>query len=179
MTTNSPRSRGDVAARSAAVAATSPRRLLIKLRRRLRQLRPYLIGLETRWRPGGDSSLRCMVAETSPRRGKFKHVRFFFETFSSLHQVAGTSPHRHRNVAATSHQSPWSPAGLGDVAETSPRPAGDWKKSPKIQTCLNFPRLPGDPASLQETSRRRLRNQRRLESPPSLQANEIGPIVQQ
>ena len=33
------------------------------------------------------------------------------------------------------------------------------------------PRLPGDPASLQETSP----HQRRLESPPSLQANEIGP----
>ena len=43
------------------------------------------------------------------------------------------------------------------------------------RTCLNFPRLPGDPASLQETSRKRLRTQRRLESPPSLQASEIGP----
>ena len=83
-----------------------------------------------------------------------------------------------------------SPACLGDISATSPRPAGDqgdWgdvaATSPLetgkslffYLTCLNFPQLPGDPASLQETSRRRLRNQQRLESPPSLQANEIGP----
>ena len=53
----------------------------------------------------------------------------------------------------------------GDVSETCWR----LKNSPPPQnrTCLNFLRLPGDPASLQETSRRRLRNKRRLESPPS------------
>ena len=51
-----------------------------------------------------------------------------------------------------------------DVSETCWR----LKKSPNfLKTCLNFPRLPGDPASL--------RNQRRLELPPSLQASEIGP----
>ena len=51
---------------------------------------------------------------------------------------------------------------LRDLLETE-------KVSPqKNWTCLNFPRLPGDPASL--------RNQRRLESPPSLQASEIGPL---
>ena len=54
------------------------------------------------------------------------------------------------------------------VAETSPRPAGDWKSLQKNWTCLNFLRLPGDLASLQETSRR-------LKSPPSLQASEIRP----
>ena len=48
--------------------------------------------------------------------------------------------------------------------ETSPRPAGDWKKSPKNRTCFNFSRLPEDPASLQEKSWR-------LQSPPSLQAS--------
>ena len=68
------------------------------------------------------------------------------------------------------------------VAETSPRPAGDWKSLPPPKkktnwTCLNFSRLPGDPASLYETSWRRLRNQRRLESPPSLQASEMGPLT--
>ena len=112
------------------------------------------------WRLGGDSSLRDVswrLAGSPGSREKFKHVRFFLETFSSLQQVSETSPRPAGDVAATSPQSPWSPSGLGDVAETSPIPAGDWKKSPpqKNRTCFNFPRLPGDPASLQETSRRR------------------------
>ena len=47
---------------------------------------------------------------------------------------------------------------LRDLLETE-------KVSPKNRTCLNFPRLPGDPASLQETSRRRLRDLPRLGRP--------------
>ena len=55
-------------------------------------LRPYLIGLETRWRPGGNSSLRDVswrLAGSPESRGKFKHVRVL-ETFSSLRQVSET-----------------------------------------------------------------------------------------
>ena len=93
-------------------------------------------------------------------------------------EVAATSPQSPAGLGDVAETSPQSPAGLGDVAETSrgrlpqsrvklvsatngdvaetsPRPAGDWKKSPKNRTCLIFPRLPGDPACLQETSRRR------------------------
>ena len=62
--------------------------------------------------------------------------------------VADTSPHRRRNVSSVSSRSrrrrgDVSPvadkislrdvaATDGDVAETSPRPAGDWRKSQKI-----------------------------------------------
>ena len=105
VTTNSSGSRGDVAATNPAVAATSS-----QLRRRFRQLRPYLIGLETRWRLGGDSSLRWLRRSfrdvswrltTSPwRRGKSNMFDFGGDFFQS-------------------------PAGLGDVSATSPRPAGD------------------------------------------------------
>ena len=51
-------------------------------------LRPYLTGLETRWRLVGDSSLRWLrrrlrdvswrLAGSPGSRGKLKHVRFFF-----------------------------------------------------------------------------------------------------
>ena len=60
------------------------------------------------------------------------------------------------SVAATRETKTWlALSRRGDVSETC-----SWrlKKSPKNRTCLNFPRLPGDPASL--------RNQRKLESPP-------------
>ena len=88
---------------------------------------------------------------------------------------------RRRDFAATSPQSSWSPAGLRSRAQKSPRRCRNWwrrrrdvsetcwrleKVYLKKWTCLNFSRLPGDPASLQETSQRRLCNQRRLESPP-------------
>ena len=124
-----------------------------------------------------------LVAETSRVSGESREIEaclIFLETFSSLQQVSETSTRRLRDLLETKETEETlcatSPAGLGDVAETSPRPAGDWNKSrKKYRTCLNFPRLPRDPASLKETSRRRLRNQWRLESPPSLQANEIGP----
>ena len=59
---------------------------------------------------------------------------------------------RDRSVAATRETKTWLVLSRrGDVSETYWR----LKKSPKNRTCLNFPRLLGDPASLQETSRRR------------------------
>ena len=75
-----------------------------QLRGRLRQLRPYLIGLETRWRLESP-----LVAETSPRRlletsrvsGESREIQtcsIFGETFSSLQQVSETSPRRLRNI---------------------------------------------------------------------------------
>ena len=100
-------------------------------------------------------------------------------------RVAETSPRRCGDVAETSSQlflnhlvSSRSRRRLGDVAETSssstsPRPTGDLKKSPKSRrknrTCLISPRLPRDPQNLQETSRQRLRDPRRLESPTGRQ----------
>ena len=96
-------------------------------------------------------------------------------------RVAATLRRRRRNLSSII----WSRAGHGNVAETSstsktylvaatsPRPTGDLKKSPKsrrkYQTCLISPRLPRDPPKLQETSQRRLHNQRRLESPTGRQ----------
>ena len=108
--------------------------------------------LQTRWQP-----IRPEVAGTSPRSLRQSPQRLL--SLLGLQQVSETSVEtspqsRTKLVSAT----------LPQLMETSPRPAGDWKKSPKKnRTCLN---LPGDPASLQETSQRRLHNQRRLESPP-------------
>ena len=118
----------------------------------------------------------------------------FFDNFLSRSIKVGQSPSRkrHLRVAETSRKRRrnfssiiWSRAGLVDVAETSsssktylvaatsPRPTGDLKKSPKSRiknrTCLFSPRLPRDPPNLQETSRRRLRDSRRLESPTGRQ----------
>ena len=82
------------------------------------------------------------VSETSRRR------------LLSLQQVSetsrGTSPQsRVKLVSATN----------GDVAETSPRPAGDWKKSPKKSNMFDFsatPRRTGlSPGDVAATSRRR------------------------
>ena len=73
-----------------------------------------------------------------------------FDFFGDFFQ----SPAGRGDVSATSPRPAEDQGDWGDVAATSPRPAGDWKKSPKNRTCLNFPRLLGDPASLQETSRR-------------------------
>ena len=106
-----------------------------QLRGSLRHLRPYLIGLETRWRLESP-----LVAETSPRRlletsrvsGESREIQtcsIFLKTSFSLQQVSETSPRPAGDVAATSPRpagdvaatSPWFPAGLGDVAETSPR----------------------------------------------------------
>ena len=118
----------------------------------------------------------------------------FFDDFLSRSIKVGqsSSRRRRRDVAETSRRRRrnfssiiWSRAGLGDVAETSsssktylvaatsPRPTGDFKKSPKSRrknrTCLISPRLPRDPPNLQETSRKRLRDPRRLESPTGRQ----------
>ena len=64
---------------------------------------PYLTGLETRWRLGGDSSLRWLwrrlhdiswrLAGSAGSRGRFKYVRFF-KDFFSLQQVSEMSPRR-------------------------------------------------------------------------------------
>ena len=109
---------------------------------------------------------RLRVAETSPRR-----CGDVAETSSQLflnHLVSSRSRRRRGDVAETSSSSK-----TYLVAATSPRPNGDLKKSPKSRrknrTCLISPRLPRDPPNLQETSRRRLRDPRRLESPTGRQ----------
>ena len=118
----------------------------------------YLTGLETRWWLVGDSSRR-----------KFKHVDFWrlFPVSSRsrrrLRNVSETYWRRRRNVSSVSLVSSRSRRCRGDVSDTCWR----LENVSKNRTCFNSPRLPGDPASLQETSRRRLRNQRRLESPTS------------
>ena len=83
-----------------------------QLRRRLRQLLPYFIGLETRWRPGGDSSLRDVSWRLAGSPGNSN----MFDLFGDFFPVSSRSRRRRRIVPATSPQSPWSPAGLGDVA---------------------------------------------------------------
>ena len=105
---------------------------------------------------------RLRVAETSPRR-----CGDVAETSSQLflnHLVSSRSRRRLGDVAETSSSSK-----TYLFAATSPRPTGDLKKSPKSRrknrTCLISLRLPRDPPNLQETSRRRLRDPRRLESP--------------
>ena len=109
---------------------------------------------------------RLRVAETSPRR-----CGDVAETSLQLflnHLVSSRSRRRRGDVAETS-----SSLKTYLVAATSPRPTGDLKKSPKSRrknrTCLISPRLPRDPRNLQETSRRRLRDPRRLESPTGRQ----------
>ena len=100
-----------------------------------------LIGLETRWRPGGDTSLRWLRRRlrdaTSPGdlpglRGVAGNSNMidFLKAFSSLQQVSETSRRLRRLMRR-----------CGDVSATC------WR------TCLNFPQLPGDPSNLQETSR--------------------------
>ena len=121
--------------------------------------------LQTRWQP-----ICPEVAGTSPRCLRQSLQRLL--SLLGLQQVSEKSQRRCGVVSPVAGKISLT-ATDGDVAETSPRPAGDWKMSPKYWTCLNFLRLPGDPVSL--------RNQRPAEtwvatrSPPSLQANEIGP----
>ena len=109
---------------------------------------------------------RLRVAETSPRRcGDV--VATFPQSFG-LEQVLETSQRRRGDFFLLENI-----FSRCDVAATSPRPTGDLKKSPKSRrknrTCLISPRLPRDPPNLQETSRRRLRDPRRLESPTGRQ----------
>ena len=109
---------------------------------------------------------RLRVAETSPRR-----CRDVAETSSQLflnHLVSSRSRRCRGDVFLLENI-----FSRCDVAATSPRPTGDLKKSPKSRrknrTCLISLRLPRDPPNLQETSRRRLRDPRRLESPTGRQ----------
>ena len=115
----------------------------------------------------GDQKIACaLTKETSPDK-----------VTTMIHpEVMGTSPRRllscgdvsvvssrswrHRRDVADKISLRDVAATVGDVAQMSPRPAGGLKRLQKFFkncTCLNFPRLPGDRASL--------RNQRRLESP--------------
>ena len=109
---------------------------------------------------------RLRVAETSPRRC-VDVVATFSQSFG-LEQVSETSRRRRGDVFLLENI-----FSRCDVAVTSPRPTGDLKKSPKSRrknrTCLISLRLPRDPPNLQETSRRRLRDPRRLESPTGRQ----------
>ena len=109
---------------------------------------------------------RLRVAETSLRR-----CGDVAETSSQLflnHLVSSRSRRRRGDVLLLENI-----FSRCDVAATSPRPTGDSKKSPKSRrknrTCLISLRLPRDSPNLQETSRRRLRDPRRLESPTGRQ----------
>ena len=69
------------------------------------RLSPYLTGMETSWRPVGDSSLRGSrrrrgLDGSRGSRGEINHVRFFRRLFGDFFK---------------------SPEGLGDVAATSRR----------------------------------------------------------
>ena len=171
------------------VAGTSPRRIR-QSRRRLRDV--FLVAgtspavaalyISLAWRLGGDSSLRWLqrrlrdvswrLAGSPGSRGKFKHVRLFWD-FSSLQQVSETSPRRLRDLLKTSRERLLSLLGLQQVSETSPIPAGDWKKSPPKK--IEHVSISRDSPETRLVSQRRHDDTRRLESPPSLQASEIGP----
>ena len=96
------------------------------------------------------------VAATRATRETKKWLALTKETSPRLPRLIsrGDSRDQHMACALTSRRR------FQDLLETE-------KVSQKNRTCFNFPWLPGDPASLHETSRRRLRNQRRLESPSS------------
>ena len=106
------------------------------------------------------------VAETSQRRRR--NFSSIIWSRSGLGDVAATSRRRHGDVLLLENI-----FSRCDVAGTSPRPTGDLKKSPKSRrknrTCLISLRLLRNPPNLQETSRRRLRDPRRLESPTGRQ----------
>ena len=117
--------RRDVSGSRGDVSETSP-----QLRGRLRQLRPYLTGLETRWRLVGDSSLHWFrrrlrdvswrrLAGSPGSRRNFKHVRFFF--LRRLFPVSSRSWRRLRDLLETSPQRLLSLLGLQQVSETSRR----------------------------------------------------------
>ncbi|XP_069791235.1 uncharacterized protein [Narcine bancroftii] len=130
------------------------------------------------------------LAETSrqlrhlgrPKNGLRSHqgdARATTNSPGSHGDVSTTSLQHRRNVSSVSdrsrrHRRDVSPVmdkiSLHDIAATDGNVTETrWKMekvSKKNRACLNFPRLPGDLASLQETSQRCLRNQWRLESPP-------------
>ena len=89
----------------------------------------YLIGLETRWRPGGDSSLHDIswrLAGSPGSHGKFKHVRFFNRHFP----VSSSSRRGLRFVSIS----------CGDVSETNF--VRDW--GDVSETCWRLRRQCGD-----------------------------------
>ena len=97
-------------------------------------LSPYLTGMETSWRPVGDSSLRgsrrrrrdvsWRFGGSRGSRSEIKHVRFFLRLFGDFFK----SPVGLGDVAATSQRLNMfsrrntSPRRLSDVSATSPRP---------------------------------------------------------
>ena len=113
-------------------------------------LSPYLTGMETSWRPVGDSSLRgsrrrrrdvsWRFGGSRRSRSEIKHVRFFLRLFGDFFKspvglgdvaatkyvfkeqdVSVTSPQRRSDVSET-----WSrPNDWGKVATTSPQRRGD------------------------------------------------------
>ena len=101
-------------------------------------LSPYLTGMETSWRPVGDSSLRgsrrrrrdvsWRFGGSRGSRSEIKHVRFFSATLWRLFQVSSWSRRRRGDVAATKYVfgeedvSATSPRRLRDVSETCSRP---------------------------------------------------------
>ena len=95
---------------------------------------------------------RCNVSSVSSRSRRRR---------GDVSSVSSRSRRRRGDVAGTSPQSRVKlvSATNGDVAETSRRRLRDLLETErslrKNRTCLIFPRLPGDPACLQETSRRR------------------------
>ena len=84
------------------------------------RLSPYLTGMETSWRPVGDSSLRGSrrrrgLGGSRGSRGEINHVQFFRRLFGDFFK----SPEGLGDVAATSRRL-FCPR-RGDVAATSPR----------------------------------------------------------
>ena len=111
-------------------------------------LSPYLTGMETSWRPVGDSSLRrsrrrrrdvsWRFGGSRRSRSEIKHVRFFLRLFGDffkspvgLEDVAATS--QRLNMFSRSKTSLWR---LRDVAATSPRPDRDQMIEEKLRRRL-------------------------------------------
>ena len=114
------------------------------------------------------SRRRCLQVASTLRRRRGRNFSSIIWSRAGLGDVAETSLRRRGDVFLLENI-----FSRCDVAATSPRPTGDLEKSPKSRrknrTCLISPRLPRDPPNLQETSRRRLRDPRRLESPTGRQ----------
>ena len=120
----------------------------------IKNLSPYLTGMETNWRPVGDSSLRGSWSHrrdvswrfggSRGSRGEIKHVRFFLQHFEDFFK---------------------SPVGLGDVEATSQRlNMFSWRKtSPQrlrdlLETKWLRKKLRRRLRNVSATSRRRLRD---------------------
>ena len=115
-------------------------------------VRPYLIGLETRWRPGGDSSLRWLrrrLRDVAGLRGVAwgnSNMFDFLETFSSLQQISETSPRRLHQLRRLI---------LSVTGETSPRQVSGtcWRPRRLRRRCGDCRRRRGDvPATSEQIS---------------------------